>query len=1623
MKARLMFVMLAGLLAVCIVASLAPTEGTAGQGGVTISVDEIGPHKLVLAFGGLPNAGGTLDVVVQDLDGKVLGQASARIIGNAAAVTVPATIDKNKLPEYVVLYRAAVEDDYVRRSLFHLLDRLETIVVGQREYYSGSTASLRVVARNRSKEKAIEGADVTIELTIGSGKPAVLFNGKTNAAGTVQASMDFPADAAGTGTLKVTVSCGFDKDEVSQVINIKSSRKILVTTDKPMYQPGQTIHMRLLTLSMPGSRPAANTETTIEVADSKGNRVYKKVLKTNEFGIASGEFRLAHELNKGRYTVRALVGNAQQEKTITVERYVLPKFKVVLKTERSFYAPGETVTGDIQADYFFGKPVSKGEVKIKFSKFDTGFEEFAELTGTLDENGHYSFTQKLPDYFVGQPLEQGKAFAKIDIEVVDGAEHKETATRNVTVATSPIIVVAVPEGGRLIPAIENEVYFVTTYADGRPAETKLTVAGASAKNVSLNTDAGGFATMKFTPGEKPVELEVSGSDAQGNRFSQTLSLDVNKQGADSLLLRCGKALYTVGDDVHLSVISTRKKGTVYFDVVQANQTVLTDAVELTDGKASRQLNLTESLAGTVAVRAYIIGGDGNIVRDTRMLYVDPASDLTIRIETDKSTYLPADYAHVRFTVTDKDNHPVLAALGVMVVDEAVFALQEMQPGMEKVYFYLEKELMKPRYEIHGYDVDSLVMPRPLIEKERPGLLGEARREMAGKVLLAAAEGTVATDLTINTYNDQGKALEYQQYIAKRLKKRHDKITTALNRFSRRVSQGKGDAKTKIEWDRKKPVPLDILVDKGLLKRSDILDPWGNEFTIEGHWCQGCINYHGFALISNGPDGVVATADDIGLPYNMVKTRGRPRFKGGMAKPNRGGIMLEAARDMAGAAPRDEDMKGDGSAGAGAPGAGAAPRIRKFFPETLYFNPLVITDKNGRADLEIKLADSITTWRLTSMASSLKGELGSMTGGLRVFQQFFIDIDFPVSLYQHDEVSVPIALYNYLDTEQQIRLKVEQGDWFRMLDPAEKTVTIGPNDVRVEYFTIQVERIGNHRFTVYGYGSDKSDAISREIEVVPDGAECIVNETGRLEGKVEKTIAIPPEAIDDASTIFVKIYPGVFAQAIEGMDQILRMPSGCFEQTSSATYPNILVLDYMKATGKITPEVQMKAESFINTGYQRLLSYEVDGGGFEWFGKAPAHNILPAYGLMEFYDMSKVHDVDPNVIARTQQWLVAQQQENGSWKPTEGGIAEGAINKYRNDVLRSTAYILWALVHSDYRSTGVAKAVKYIEDHLDEATDTYTLAVLANAFIRYDKNHPVGQKVLATLLNQKVEDGESIYWKMTAKTPTYGSGETANIEVTGLVCQALVRSGKHAAIISKVNNYLVEKKDSYGTWQSTQATIQALRAMLMSTTAGTEQVVGKITVAINGTKSIELSIDETNNEVLQIVDLKGSTTEGENIVTLDIKGEGSMFYQIVGRYYLPHAKAGHIDEPMTIDVKYDKTTLAKDDTVTVDVSVTNNRPMTAKMLIVDLGTPPGFDLVTSDFGAMVEAKTIEKFSKTGRQIIVYLREIKGNETLKLQYHLVAKYPMKAKTTASSVYEYYSPGIRAESQPQEIIVTKK
>ena len=135
------------------------------------------------------------------------------------------------------------------------------------------------------------------------------------------------------------------------------------------------------------------------------------------------------------------------------------------------------------------------------------------------------------------------------------------------------------------------------------------------------------------------------------------------------------------------------------------------------------------------------------------------------------------------------------------------------------------------------------------------------------------------------------------------------------------------------------------------------------------------------------------------------------------------------------------------------------------------------------------------------------------------------------------------------------------------------------------------------------------------------------------------------------------------------------------------------------------------------------------------------------------------------------------------------------------------------------------------------------------------------------------------------------------------------------------------------------------------------------------------------------------------------------------------------EPLSIDVTYDRTRLAQNDIARATATVRNNQPGAAKMVMVDLGIPPGFDLLTEDLqeyqekSAKYASGRLEKFSLTATQAILYFDSIGAGDTVRLSYRLRAKYPIRARTFPSRVYEYYDPEVSSVARPVQIEIRKR
>jgi CD109 antigen len=602
------------------------------------------------------------------------------------------------------------------------------------------------------------------------------------------------------------------------------------------------------------------------------------------------------------------------------------------------------------------------------------------------------------------------------------------------------------EGGRPIEGVDQRMYVAVSYPDGTPARATVSLQGHAA---SAQTDETGVAVLPAPSGHATVVA----CDAAGNKAEIYTSYPYeswHEWSRQNFLIRPDQATYKPGGRAKIVILSATD-GVVYLDLVKSSQTVLAKSVEVKQGKGELTLDLPLDLSGTVRFTGYRIQDGGNVVRTSRLAVIERPDDLRIRAVAAKEEFRPGEDIDLSFEVTDSSGRPAPSALGLSVVDEAVFALQETRPGFEKTFFQIEEELLRPRGQL-----------KPLSG------LTPAR-------LAAAGQPQVTPLASISYVAKAGRAYR----TARDLKE--------------------------VGF-----IGLVVLLAAGFLATLF----WTFYRARQGSW-SGLVNLLCFACLA--------------------------LLVGAIAIP--GLLSSQRASNERSAATRAKALEAEAAAMAAAASDPSAPRIREHFPETLYWNPEVITDEKGRASLRIPGADSITTWRMSMSAITRAGKLGAGDHPLRVFQPFFVDLDLPVSLTQGDEVWLPVAVHNYLKERQKVALTLVADDGLELADDPMKSVSVEPGEVTNVRFHLRARRFGRHGLQVKAVGPSFSDAVRRSVDVLPDGKEIPVSICDRLHESSRATVTIPETSVDGATRLWVRIFPSTFSELVTGLEGMIRMPYG------------------------------------------------------------------------------------------------------------------------------------------------------------------------------------------------------------------------------------------------------------------------------------------------------------------------------------------------------------------------------------------------------------------------------------------------------------------------------------------------
>ncbi len=670
------------------------------------------------------------------------------------------------------------------------------------------------------------------------------------------------------------------------------------------------------------------------------------------------------------------------------------------------------------------------------------------------------------------------------------------------------------------------------------------------------------------------------------------------------------------------------------------------------------------------------------------------------------------------------------------------------------------------------------------------------------------------------------------------------------------------------------------------------------------------------------------------------------------------------------------------------------RVRQFFPETWVWQPLLLTDDEGLATLTLTCPDSITTWHLRGLASSMEGIALARTD-ITVFQEFFVEPDLPVEVVRGETFPLRVQIYNYAHAAQRIYLELARDDWFELAGESTASVDVGPGEVTSFQMPITPVRAGKFTLAITARGPLYADAVTREISVVPEGVPFTVVVNGQVSAEKPAVLdlSIPLEAVPDSGRIVVAVTPSLVAQSIGGLDDLLGMPYGCGEQNMIFLAPDVEVLRYLLSSGEAQPEIWAKAEHYINVGYQRELTYRRADGSFSAFGDQDDEGslFLTGFVLSTFAGARDVRDVDDIVLAEAALWLAARQEANGAWTPFGFLHHQELLGGGMGGDYALTAYTAKALAEHDAQlnATALAAARAYLAaNRAAVAGDAYALAMAAYALSLMPDAAADTEATLELLMPLATTGDPGISW------------EPYPVETTAYAALALINAERPEAAYAI--EFITSRRNAQGGFGSTQDTVVAFRALARAALYAQESVDATIDLIASGAVARTFTVNQSNYDILQAAELPGGG-EGHLVMT----GTGKVGYQVATRFNLPGEEVPP-PRAMLIDVEYLTEHVAVDDVVDVQVRLLYPGPRErTNMVIADIGVPTGFQVVDASLAALIEAGVAARADVAVRKVIFYIRELVADRELVFSFQARALFPIRAAAVASTAYDYYMP----------------
>jgi hypothetical protein len=698
-----------------------------------------------------------------------------------------------------------------------------------------------------------------------------------------------------------------------------------------------------------------------------------------------------------------------------------------------------------------------------------------------------------------------------------------------------------------------------------------------------------------------------------------------------------------------------------------------------------------------------------------------------------------------------------------------------------------------------------------------------------------------------------------------------------------------------------------------------------------------------------------------------------------------------------------------------------PRLREYFPESLLWHPEIAVDEQGEARVRFTLPDSLTTWRLTALASTDDGRVAPARAEVVAYQPFFVQLDPPAHLTVGDRVELPLPVRNHTEADQHVTVVVSRDPALGGGESESKRVRVRRADVAQPTFELRaVEPARQAALTADARSATDGDRVRRRVEVGPYGEEQVELAAELVRGSARLEVDLPADALPGSGWGELRVLPSLRAHLLAAVEGLVQRPWGCAEQTISAAFPSLLLLELERPDDAKTTEVA-HARRFLDAAVERLAVYEATGGGFAYWAGNAADPAVTAHGLRLLARARRAGaSVSDRLIARARDALLRLQAEDGRWG--------GAAGERRSALL--TAQVAGAL----------AEAFDPPREERLEASLERAHAALGPSIARWDEPYLIAAYALFAERLGKIEEARGAlvrlralerreraagYWDLQTNTPFYGWGTAGRLETTGLVLQALERlgdGGEDQRRSDRALLFLLRRQDRYGVWWSTQATVNVLEGLMARLRSAPTPPAGPATaeVWLDGRPLRTLSWP-SGDEVLPpiLVDL-GTLSPGRHVVELRGEMRGSTSVHLVAGYArrwpsAPPDQSGGL----RFAVNHDHLAVRRGDAVTVTASVERVGFRGYGMMIAEIGLPPGADVDRVSLGdAQAATPGLGRYELRPDRVVLYLWPQAGGVTVRFRFR--PRFAMEARSAPSRLWDYYNPEEAVSLPPAPFVV---